>query len=328
MKLSKDKLNDPIVAHVRHDVTTVQQDQTVGETLAQMRREPLGAKIVYIYVLGAEGRLVGVLPTRNLLSSEPEKKIAEVMVAKVVAIPYLATVLEACEWFIQYRFLALPVIDGQKKLVGVVDLGLFTDEIIEVSERASYENVFQLIGVHIADAQKASAWEMFRGRFPWLLCNIGGGLACAFLAGRYEKFLDGAIVLALFIPVVLALAESVGMQSMTITLQRLHGQGLRWSEIGRMLRREFLTSLGLGLACGVVVGGTAWLWKGHADVGVAISVSIALSIVTSCLLGVALPSTVHALKVDPKIAAGSITLACVDLTTLLFYFNLSMAILS
>src|SRR6185369_6516579 len=131
MKLPNAELDDPIIKHVRHDVTTLRASQTVGEALALLRTQPLGEKIVYFYALDDDGRLVGVVPTRRLLAGTPEQRVADIMLARVLAIPYLATVLDACEFFIQYKFLAFPVIDEERKLVGVVDVGLFADELVE-----------------------------------------------------------------------------------------------------------------------------------------------------------------------------------------------------
>lgn len=323
--IPRDNLDDPISAHMQTDVTTVRQDQTVGEVLEQLRRQPLGAKIVYIYVLDRDDRLVGVLPTRHLLSSEPAAVIGAIMIARVVSLFYLTSVLDACKLFMESRLLALPVIDEHKKLCGVVDIGLFTNEIVQISERYSFEDVFQLIGVQMSCLNKSSQWSQFGARFPWLLCNVGGGLACAFIASLYEGLLNTAVVLALFIPVVLALAESVGMQSMTLTLQRLHGTKTCFSDLLRAVGRELLTAAALGASCGAVVGCVAWAWKGTPQVALAVTASITLAMTTSCLLAVILPSTVHAMKVDPRIAAGPIVLAAADLTTLVFYFNVSLA---
>lgn len=327
MKIQDSELQNPIIRYATQEISTLRADQTVAQVLDQLRTQLVGEKIVYFYVLDANDRLVGVMPTRRLLMSGPDELISAIMLKKVIAIPYLATAMEACEWFIQYRFLAFPIIDESHHLMGVVDISMFTDELIEVSERHSTEDVFQLLGLQIANLRTASAGQMFRGRFPWLMCNIVGGLSCAFLSSQYEQFLNSAIVLALFIPIVLALSESVGMQSMTITLQRLHGAEFNWREVCRSLFQEFFVAILLGVACGATVGTVAWLWKGEGAVALAIGCSIALSVVTACLLGVLLPSFVHALKVDPKIAAGPIVLATADLATLLFYFTVSMELL-
>ncbi len=326
IQLPHDKLDDPISAHMSREVTTVRQDATVGEVLAELRGQPLGAKIVYIYVLDANRRLMGVLPTRHLLSSDPSVTIASIMIPRVVSIFYLTSVLAACKLFMESRLLALPVIDEDRVLVGVVDISLFTDEIAQISERYSYEDVFQLIGVQMRGLEKPTAASEFAARFPWLLCNVAGGLACALLASRYEHLLDTIVVLALFIPVVLALAESVGMQSMTLTLQRLHGAAVSGHDVLRAAGRELLVATGLGAGCGSVVGLVVWAWKGTPAVALAVSISITLAMITSCLLAVILPSSVHALKMDPRIAAGPIVLASADLATLVFYFQIALAL--
>jgi magnesium transporter len=328
VRLPHDNLDDPIVEHMRRDVTTVRGDQTVGDALTQLRGQPLGERIVYIYVVDDQQRLVGVLPTRHLLSSAPEAVISTIMIGRVVSLYHLTSVLEACRVFMESRLLALPVVDEERHLVGAVDLGLFTDEIVQISERYSFEDVFQLIGVQMTCLQKPSAWSQFAARFPWLLCNIAGGLGCALLASRYEGLLDSVVVLALFIPVVLALAESVGMQSMTLTLQRLHGHNVGAVDVFRATGRELVVAAGLGLACGSTVGMVVWAWKGTPQVALAVGASIVLAMITSCLMAVILPSTVHALRIDPRIAAGPIVLASADLATLLFYFNLSLALVS
>lgn len=124
-------------------------------------------------------------------------------------------------------------------------------------------------------------------------------------------------------PVVLALAESVSIQSVTLTLQGLHSTGATWALVGSALRRECATAAMLGAGCGAIVGGVAGLWKGSVVLAAAIGLAITASMVTAALLGLLLPMMLHAAKRDPKIAAGPIVLASADLCTLLIYFNLA-----
>lgn len=327
-KLGAQNLNDPILDHVRQDFVQLREEDTVGEALESLRREKLAEKIVYFYVTNAEGALVGVVPVRRLLMSVPQARIGEIMVRRMVTVPYSASVLDTCEMFIQHRFLSLPVVDDEQHMLGVADVSLFTDEVFDVAERQRADDVYQLIGVHVANSRQVTPWGSFLNRFPWLLCNIGGGVLCAFLSGMYEHYLDAVIVLALFIPVVLALAESVSIQSMTLTLESLHGDKIDLSGTFHALLREFAAAAMLGAACGSCVGAIAWLWKGQPGVAVAIGGSIALSMVLACLLGVAVPTCIRALKVNPQIAAGPIALAFTDLGTLLFYFNVAGVLLN
>jgi len=320
--LGPENLEDPVGQHVRLDFTTLRADQTIGQALSELRQQQLAERIVYFYAVDADQRLVGVVPTRRLLMSNPDLTVADIMVDRVIAIPASATVLTACEFFILHRLLAFPVVDEQGKLLGLVDVNMLTGEMIGLAERRSAEGAFQIIGVHVALGRKAPSWISFKDRFPWLLCNISGGILCAFLAAWYEGILDQVIVLAMFIPVVLALAESVSIQSMTLTLQALQYERINWKLILTSLRQEFFTASMLGAASGAIVAVLVLGWKRQPEIAFAIGLSIALAITAACLLGVILPTLLRLFR-DPKIASGPVVLATSDVITLLFYFSLA-----
>jgi magnesium transporter len=180
--------------------------------------------------------------------------------------------------------------------------------------------------VNLAGAQQPSALAGFRQRFPWLGCNLAGGILAAFLSGLFEATLQQVVALALFIPVVLNLAESVSSQSVSLTLHLLHGQTPRWRELPDKLRLELTTGLLLGVACGVVVGGVAALWLGQPQgsrVALALLGGIAGGVTLSAVLGLALPLLLRLLHLDPKVAAGPVALAAADIVTILLYLNLA-----
>src|SRR5207302_772601 len=154
--LTKAHLNDTVRQHAHQNFTQVHLGQTVGEALDSLRRQPPKERIIYFYVVDPEGRLQGVVPTRRLILSPLDKPLAEIMVHPVIALPAEATVLEACEFFIQHRLLALPVVDAEHRLLGVVDMELYTDELSNLSDAKNREDLFQLIGVHVANAQQDS----------------------------------------------------------------------------------------------------------------------------------------------------------------------------
>lgn len=322
-----DHLDRPVRDHIRRDFVALRAAQTVTEALATLRTKTFGVSVVYFYVVDAADRLVGVLSTRSLLVGAPETRLDAIMQRNVVSLPHTATLLLACELFVMHRLLAFPVVDEQGRILGVVDAGLFTDEVFDLSERQTADDVFQLIGVHLAQSRTRSPWTSFKQRCPWLMCNVAAGTVCALIAGRYEAFLDAVIVLALFMPVVLALAESVSMQSMTLTLQAMHHQRIDWRFLGRALLKECATSVLLGAATGTSVGLIAFVWKTAGLVALAIGGAILFSVVTACLIGVILPGAIRALRGDPRIAAGPIVLALADVVTLLTYFNLAGALL-
>lgn len=318
--IAPSQLHDPILNYVQPAGLTLRPDETIATALERARQIPSTRIILYCYVVDEDDHLVGVVPIRRLLTTSPEARIDSVVVPDVVAVPSWATVLVAAEYFVNRRYLAFPVVESNGRLVGVVDISVFTDDVLALAKQ-SFDGIFQLIGVHATEGR--TPWTSFLDRCPWLLCNVGGGLLCAILASRYEALLNVVVVLALFIPVVLALAESVSIQAVTLTLQNLSDGPFDGRAFARGLGREFATATMLGVACGSLVGVAAVVWKHAAGVGVVLAVAITLAMITACLLGVLVPTALRAIKADPKIAAGPIVLATTDLLTLLFYFNLA-----
>jgi magnesium transporter len=327
--------NSSIVEHARKDFPLLDAGMSVAEALDRIRREGIGERVIYFFATDAEERLVGVLPTRRLLTAPLEARLEEIMVRKVVAIPATATVLEACEFFVLYKFFAFPVVDSHKRVIGVVDVSLFAEEMLEAGEREEEhrsvahvaDDVFEALGFRLTQIRGASPWKVFRYRFPWLLATVAAGTACALLAGFFETTLAGSLVIAFFLTMVLGLNESVSMQSMTLTIQALRANTLTRAWFFHNLRREMVTAVLLGLACGILVGAIVWIWRQDASGAAVIGTSIAVSLVTACLFGFSVPSLLHSLKLDPKIAAGPVTLAVTDFCALAFYFSLAWLVL-
>ena len=327
MSLPPEHLQEPVLAHARKDFAVLRSALTVQQALDDIRRHGVGEKIVYFYVVDADDRLVGVVPTRRLLTAPLDKTLAGIMIGRIVAIPETATLLEVCELFAMHKFLAFPVVDAGRRVVGVVDVNLFTEEVFDIAERERTGELFEALGLRVAQMHDASPLRAFRFRFPWLLTTILSGTCCALLASAYELTLAKSLVLTFFLTMVLGLGESVSVQSMTMTIQTLRATrpSLRWYLAA--VRRELGAALLLGAACGGTVGLIVWLWRGAALAALAIGSSILLALCAACLCGLSIPALLHALKLDPKIAAGPVTLAFTDLFTLLFYFSVAALLL-
>ena len=298
---------------------TLTADQSIADALRVVRTSISAANIHYFYVVDENRRLIGIVPARHLLAADPAQRVDEVMIHDVVAIPSWATVLVASEYFASRKLLAFPVIHDNGELVGVVDVSLFTSEVIDLARR-TYDDIFQLMGVHATALR--TPWTAFVDRFPWLLSNIAGGLLCAVIAAQFEVLLDHIVILALFIPIVLALAESVSMQSATLTLQTLSDESVKPARIVKALWKEARTALLLGLSCAAVVSTVVILWRRDLSSALVIGGAISASMVAACLYGVLLPSLLRAFKADPRIASGPLVLASADVTTLVVYLGL------
>ena len=322
--------NDPIAGHCRVDQPLLKADMTVEQALGAIRQQGLGERIIYFYVVDEHDRLAGVLPTRRLLTAPPRTTLGELMVKRVIAIPATATVLDACEFFVLYKFFAFPVVDADRHVIGVVDIGLFTAEMLEEREEnitAQADEIFEALGFRLSHLRGASAWRVFRHRFPWLLATIFGGTMCALLAGAFEATIASSVVIAFFLTMVLGLNESVSMQTMTVTIQALRSQAVTSSWFKMAFLRELRSAVLLGLGCGALVVMIVLLWRKELTAALAIGGSIGLSLVTACLFGLSIPSLLHSLKLDPKIAAGPVTLAITDFVALAFYFGIASLVL-
>lgn len=320
-------LGDPVSQHMRTDPTRIREGLAVAEALEYIRNHEVGGRVVYFYVVDEDDRLVGVVPTRRLLRSAPTAPIADAMIRSVVAVPNTATVLEACEFFAMHKLLAFPVVDAERRLVGLVDVDLYTDELADLERRQEGDDLFQLVGVYLTDAEQKRAVAAARKRFPWLLCNVVGGMIAALIADAYENVATLALVTP-FIALVTGMAEGVAMQSVSVALQTMHGRPPTWQALCRRVGREWIVGLLLGAACGAIVGGVALAWKGSARAGLSLCLGIAGGVTASAAIGFALPYLLRMARRDPQVAAGPIALAAADMVTLLLYFNLGRWLLT
>lgn len=328
---NKQTYQQPLTDFARKDFTALNKNLTVDEALHKIRKEGVGERIVYFYVVDDNEKLAGVLPTRRILTALPDQKLEEIMVNRVAALPHNATVYDACEFFVTYKFLAFPLIDEERKLVGIVDVNLFTEELLnlepDIDERQEIKDVFETIGFNINEIKNASPVKAWKIRLPWLLATVTSGTVCAILAGFFEATLAESLVIAFFLTMVLGLGESVSIQSMTLTVQSLHTAtpSLKWYL--KNLMKELKTSFMLGISCGVLVALIIFVWKGTVTAGAVIGASILLIELQAAFWGISVPAVLHKTKLDPKISAGPITLAMTDICTIFFYFGLAALVL-
>ena len=324
----QESLDDPITRHMRTEFARLHSNQSIGDALSAIRTNPPTSRVTYFYVVDDEGRVQGVVPVRRLLLAPLDRRVEEIMVREVITLPKTATVLDACDFFILHRLLAFPVVDTDRRILGIVDVELYTDELNDLDRSQRHHDLFQLIGVHLTEARQSSSAVAFRSRFPWLLANVAGGILAAFLSGIFQAELEKAVALAIFIPVVLALSESVSIQSVSLAIQLLHGQRPTLQAILRNLRSEAMTGLFLGIASAAAVGCVAILWLGRVRAVAALLGGILGGVTCAAVIGMSIPNLLRFFQREPRVAAGPIALAATDIVTLLVYFSLARWLLN
>jgi magnesium transporter len=322
----KTDLDDLVTSHLRKDFPLVLVGQTVGQALAWIRSNPPSGRVIYFYAVDADQRLCGVVPIRGLLLAEPDTPLSQLVSTRIVAIPESATVLDACEFFVQHRFLAFPVVDSARKVLGVIDVDLFATELLDLGSMTERADIFQRIGVHL-ERVKGTVRTGFRNRFPWLCCNLGAGILAALLCGIFQKELNQVVALAFFIPVVLNLAESVSSQSVSLALHFLHDNRPTWKSLLAGIRGELRTGALLGLGAGAIVALVSLAWLQHFKLAVCLIAAITAGVTASAAFGLSMPFILRLVKLEPRVAAGPVSLAAADIMTITIYFSLARLLL-
>jgi magnesium transporter len=302
--------------------TVVYEDETIDDALKHLREKHISDKILYFYVVDRNYHLKGIVTTRDLLLKELDTLISTITIPSIIFLNPEQTLKEAMELMEVQRLLALPVVDESKKLLGIIDVGVYLEEAVDVANTKKRVQIFQMLGFILEEGKPFSIMKNYKIRMPWIFCNMFGGIACAFISNIYEAVLQKALILAMFIPLVLSLSESISMQSMTQSLSQISSK-LSKSQIFKQLKLYLL----LAATCSIVVGSIAILWKDGTKPAGVIAVGILVSIVLSAIVGAMVPFLLHKGKLDPKVAAGPVVLMMADIMTTIIYLSIAKVVL-
>jgi len=300
----------------------LKKDQTVSDILTLLSLYPVKSQS-YLYVTDLEGKLSGVISLKKLLISEPLDKISEIMDKKILTLKNTDTIEKALEIFTEHHFYALPVLDASKKLIGYLDLQTAVGDGINFSEINLRSEAFQLVGLHLEAERRQSVLKTYMMRMPWLFCNLFGGFTCAFISDIYSLTLSKFLVLAMFIPLVLSLSESVSMQTVMQVLLLIRKEGMSFKRYLKMYVKEIQVVSLVALTCAIIVASLSPFWGEGLKVASVIGCGIFISIFTSSFLGAILPLVFHRLNLDPKIASGPVVLMIADIGTTIIYLTLA-----
>ncbi len=301
----------------------------VRDALAEVRRQVKDAETIYsLYVLDKQERLVGVLSLRELLVAARDEQVEEIMRSSVVSITDDADQEEAAELIRRYRLSAIPVVDAQGKMLGIVTV----DDALDVMEAEATEDIHKMAGITTSANEEdvllsAPVWKAAARRLPWLIICLAGDLISGSVIKGFEAALQAVVALAFYIPVLMATGGNVGTQSLAIAVRGLATGDMNKKTFARHIAKESLAGLWLGLICGPIVGLIAWLTQGDLALGLVVGITMWLTLTLSALVGMLIPVLFHAVNVDPAVASGPFITTVVDINALLIYFFLSTTLM-
>ena len=280
--------------------------------------------IYYLYVLDDQKKLVGVVSYRDLVLADSGDKIKDIMYNRVISVPVLMDQEEVARTIERYDFIALPVVDEEKRLVGIVTV----DDIIDVIVEEANEDIQKLSASGGAIDFRTRALEAAMRRLPWLILLLFLGIISGSVISIFETTLDQVVALAFFMPMIAGMTGNTGTQSLAIVVRGLVSQTIDSATIWRLVSREFKVGLTVGLVCGVLIAIITYFWQGNAALSMVIGASLLLTLIIGTMAGTIIPIILYRLRIDPAIASGPLITTLNDIFSLLVYFGLATVFLS
>jgi magnesium transporter len=301
----------------------LREDMTVEEARALLRahaQEERAEEVAYLYVTGAQRRLAGIVSLRDLVFRRAERRIREIMNRDVKFVRATDDQESVARQFEHYHYLGLPVTDGEGRLVGLVR----ASDALEVAQAEATEDMQLMVGLS-GEERALTPWQVaVRHRLPWLYINLATAFLAAFVVGLFESTIAKWTALAVFLPVIAGQGGNAGMQTITVIVRDLALGEITFSDGRRALFKELMLGLVNGVAVGVVVGLVGWWWKDSLTLGVVAFAALVLNQLSAAFVGVAIPFTLKALRVDPALASSIFVTTVTDVAGFFFFLGLAL----
>ena len=310
------------------EYVSLRPSMTVEEAILRIRRQGVDKETIYTcYVLDKDRTLLGLVTVKDLLLAEDdEMKIEDIMITNMIFVTTLTDQEEVARMFSKYNFIALPVVDGEGRMVGIVPV----DDAMDVMEEEATEDMELMSGITPSEKPylRSSAFELFKNRVPWLMLMMVSATFTGLIITSFEGALAAQVALTAFIPMLMGTGGNSGAQSSVTVIRALSLDELEFRDIGTVVWKELRTSILCGIALAVVCFAKIWLVDkvlfGNNDitlmVDLVVCLALAVTVIMAKLVGCMLPMAAKAMKLDPAVMASPFISTIVDALSLLVYF--------
>lgn len=293
---------------------------TVGEAVKFLKEQYRDeSQFYYLYVLDRYGHLIGVVSLRAMILAEPEQTIEEIMDDTVISVRAGADQEEVAQLLQRYDLVALPIVDDQGKLIGIVHV----DDVVDVIEEEATEDIYKLAQVSPDSEIYSPIPKSIRNRLPWLVINLGTAFLASAVVSLFQNTIAQAAVLAAFMPIVAGQGGNAGTQTMTIVVRSLALKEISPKETLWALRHEAMVGIINGVTIGLMVGLLAWLWKGNPYLGLVIGIAMLGNLIVAALAGVFVPMALKAVHIDPALASSIFVTTFTDIMGFFLFLGLA-----
>lgn len=275
--------------------------------------------INYLYVVDQHRRLVGVVSYRDILMAEPSEIIRDIMYERVISVQVETDQEEVARLIERYDFLAIPVINEERMLMGIITV----DDIIDVVIKEANEDIEKLSASGKSIDFDTTALVAAYRRLPWLILLLFIGLVSGSIISSYEETLEKVVALAFFMPMIAGMTGNTGTQSLAVVVRGLVSNDIDKKVVTRLVMRELGVGLLIGITCGILISIIAFVWRGDFILGLVVGVSLLITLIIGTLAGTVIPLILYRLKVDPAIASGPLITTLNDIFSLVIYFGIA-----
>ena len=310
-------------------------NMTVEEAILSIRRQGVDKETIYTcYVTAPDRTLMGLVSVKDLLlATDDETPLKDIMLTNIISVTTQTDQEAVARTLSKYNFLALPVVDGENRMVGIVTF----DDAMDVLTEEATEDMELMSGMTPSEKPylKSSTLELFKNRFPWLTLLMVSSTFTGLIITSFEDALAKVVALTAFIPMLMGTGGNSGSQSSVTVIRSLSLGELKFRDIGAVLWKELRTSLMCGIALGIVCFGKIWLIDhllfNNPDitlmVDLVVSLALVLTVVIAKIVGGMLPLAAKALGADPAVMASPFITTIVDAVSLLVYFMFAKMLL-
>ncbi len=281
------------------EVFALSEGMTAGEAIAALQTSRDVEMVFYLYVVDDRRHLVGVISLRRLLLVSPETPLNRIMTTDLTSARVDTDQEEAAQLVASYNLLAIPVVDHENKLVGIITV----DDVIDVIKDEATEDIYRMAGVSSDEHVFTPAGEALRKRLPWLGINLATATLAAFVVRLFQSTIDQVVALAAFMTIVASMGGNAATQTLTVIVRGIALGELTWGNSRRALFKEAVVGLGNGVLLGIVGAGVAWWVVGNPYFGGILALAMVINLLVAAVAATLIPIALRALKVDPALAS-------------------------
>ncbi|MDC1037680.1 magnesium transporter [Candidatus Marinimicrobia bacterium] len=318
---------DSAGAMMTTDVFTLYEKSTCRDALKTLQNQEKAEMVFYLYITDEDDGLVGVASLRALATTPSDTLLKDIMIKRVHSVRPETDQEDVAQIVAQYNYLAVPVLDADDHLIGLVTV----DDVVDVIREEATEDFLQMAGAgKDREILLKSSWENAKARLPWLFASWIGGIIAVSIIGRFEYMLENIIALAAFIPVIIGMGGNIGTQSSTIIVRGMATGRIKIGSEIKILMKEIRVGLILGGLYGLMLGVFAKFRFIDADpmLGVVVGLSIGSSMLIAVTVGTFIPMFLRKIDIDPAIATGPFVTTSIDILGVLLYFVIAGSLLA